>query len=135
MNSDFRQNGHHDPRGATFECRTEVVSGCSVVHVFGEVDLATVHILKEALDSAIAAPHPIIVDFAATRYIDSTTIHALLRAKERHHQTLAVAALGPMLRRVFRLTKVDEVIPLYDTLDAALSTVCVPSASAGVPHA
>jgi anti-anti-sigma factor len=103
-----------------------MVSDCSVVHVSGEVDLATVHILEDALDAAIAAPHPIIVDFAATRYVDSTTIHVLLRTKERHRQTLAVAALGPTLKRIFELTKVAEVIPLYETLAEALATVCTP---------
>ena len=129
MTSDFRQNGHHDPRGAVLECRLEVVSDCSVVHVSGEVDLATVHILNKALDTAISAPHPIIVTFMRTTYIDSAGIHALLLAKRRHHTTFAAAALAPTLRRIFELTGIDKVIPLYDTLDAALSTVCTTSAS------
>lgn len=131
MTPDYRQNGSHGPRGATLECRTEVVSECSVVHVSGEVDLATVHILKDALDAAILAPHPIIIDFAATRYVDSATIHVLLRTQERHHKTLAVAALGPTLKRIFDLTKVAEVIPLYETLAEALATECTASSSAG----
>jgi anti-sigma B factor antagonist len=133
MTPDSRQDGHHDPRGAVLECRIEMISDCSVVHVCGEVDLATVHILNKALDTAIAAPHPIIVDFAETNYIDSAGIHALLLAKGRHHRTLAAAALAPVLTRIFELTAVDKVIPLYETLDAALSTVCTPSVSTGAP--
>ena len=68
MTSDLRRNGHHDPRRTPLECQTEVISDCSVIHVSGEVDLATGPILERALDSAIAWPYPIIVDFAATRY-------------------------------------------------------------------
>lgn len=132
MTSDFRHNGHHDPRGALLECRTEVTSGCSVIHVSGEIDLATIHILKNALDSAIAAPYPIIVDCAATRYIDSTGLHVLVRAKERHHQILAVAALAPTLKRIFELAKIDQTVWFYSTLDAAVSALCAPLPSGGV---
>ena len=132
MTSDFRPNGHHEPRGAALECRTEVVSDCSVIHVLGEVDLATVPILEQALAAAIAAAHPIIVDFAATTYIDSTGLHTLLQARRRHHKVVAIAALTPALRRVFELTRVDQTITLYPTLAEALSTVCPKSMSSGV---
>jgi anti-sigma B factor antagonist len=132
MNADAGHNGFHDPRGALLTCRTEIVSDCSVIHVSGEVDVATIHIFKEALDAAVAAPYTIIVDFAATAYIDSTGIHELIRAKERHRHPLAVAALAPTLKKIFQITKIDEVIALYATLDAALSAVCTRSASGHV---
>jgi anti-sigma B factor antagonist len=131
MKGDFRRNGHHDPRGSALECRIELVSDCSVVHVCGEVDLATVHLLNKALDAALSASRPIIVSFAKATYIDSAGIHALLLAKRRHQTTIAAAALAPTLKKIFELTGIDEIIPLYDTLDVALSTLCVPSASGG----
>ncbi len=124
MTSDSRQDGYHDPRGTSLECRTETISDCFIIHVSGEVDLATVPILERALDSALAASCPIIVDFEAARYIDSTGLHVLLRARRRHHHILAAAALAPTLRRVFELTNVDQVIPLYSTLREALSAIC-----------
>jgi anti-sigma B factor antagonist len=134
MTPDSRQNGHHDPREIVLECQMETISNCSVVHVRGEIDVATIPIFKKALDSAIAVPHPIIVDLAEASYIDSTGIHALLLAKERHHKTLAVAAVAPALIRIFELVEVDRVIPSYETLDAALSAECASSASSGAPH-
>lgn len=130
MTSDARGNGH-DPRRAVLECRTEVVSNCTVIHVSGEVDLATIHVLIGAPDSARAAPHPILVDLAETKYIDTTGIHALLHARERHDNTLAVAALAPTLKRIFDVLEIGRIIPVYDTLKAALSTVCPPSAASG----
>jgi anti-sigma B factor antagonist len=132
MVSDFEQNGHHEQRGTTLECRTEVVSDCTVIHVSGEVDLATAPILEKALDSAIAARHPIIVDFAATRYIDSTGLHVLLQARRRHTRAVAAAGLPPTLRRVFELTNVDQTIPLYATVAEALSRICPASTSSEV---
>jgi anti-sigma B factor antagonist len=127
MTSDSRQNGYHDPRRTSLECRTEITSNCFVIHVLGEVDLATVPILERALDSALASTYPIIVDFEATSYIDSTGLHVLLRARRRHAEILAAAAPAPTLRRVFELTHVDQAIPLYPTLRAAMRAICVAS--------
>jgi len=134
MKSDFRQDAQPDQAGNPLECWVEDVSGCSVIHVSGEVDLATVHIFNKALNSALAAPHPIVVDFSAMRYIDSTGIQALLDAKEQHQQTLAVAALAPTSKRVFEIIEIHEVISVYDTLDAALSRVCIPPGASGSPR-
>jgi anti-sigma B factor antagonist len=124
MTPDFPQDGRHEPQGTTLECRTEVISNCTVIHVSGEVDLATAPILERALHSAIAASYPIIVNFAATRYIDSTGLRVVLQARGRHRQVVAAAGLTPTLRRVFELTNVDRTIPLYPTVAEALSTVC-----------
>lgn len=96
--------------------------------------MATVHVLKEALDSALAAPHPILLDLGETRYIDTTAIQALLRARERHHTALAVAALAPALKRVFDILQVGRAIPLYKTLTTALATLCPPSVPSGAPR-
>ncbi len=132
MTSDFRHNGQHDPLGTILACQTEVIGDCSVVHVSGEVDLATAHILERALASAIAVPYAIVVDCAGMRYIDSTGLQVLLRARERHHQVLALAALAPTLKRIFELAKIDQTIRFYSTLDAALSALCAPLPSGGV---
>ena len=134
MHSDFRQDARPDPAETPLECRIEDVSGCTVIHVSGEVDLVSGHILKMALNSAIATRRPIIVDFSATRYIDSTGIQVLLNAKERHQQTLAVAALASIPKRILEIAKIQEVIPLYATLAAAMSTVCTQDAAKGVPR-
>jgi anti-sigma B factor antagonist len=114
------------------ECRTEVVSDCTVIHISGEVDLATAPVLERALDAALAVPSPIILDFAATRYIDSTGLHVLLQARRRHRQVVAAAGLTSTLRRVFELTSVDKMIPLYPTVAQALSTLCPASTSSEV---
>ena len=132
MTSDLPHDGHHDPRGSLLDCRTEVISDCSVIHVSGEVDLATAPILERALAAAIGGSYPIVVDFAATRFIDSTGLDVLLRARRRHHQILAVAALPPTLRRVFELTKIEQTIPRYGTLAEALSALCTATPPSGV---
>jgi len=134
MNSDFRQDARPDLAGTSLEYWMEEVPSCSVIHVSGEVDLATSHILNRALNSAIAARHPIIVDFSATRYIDSSGIQVLLDAKKRHQQTLVVAALAPTPKRILEIAKIQEVIPLYDTVAAALSIVCTQDAAKGDPR-
>jgi anti-anti-sigma factor len=134
MNSDFRHDARPDQTQTPLECLIEDVSGCTVIHVSGEVDLATGHIFNKALNSAIAARRPIIVDFSATKYIDSSGIQVLLDAKERHQQTPAVAALAPTPKRVFEIIEIHKVISVYDTLDAAVSTVCTPSSASESPR-
>lgn len=94
--------------------------------------MATAPILERALAAAIGGSYPIVVDFAATRFIDSTGLEVLIRAARRHNQVLAAAALQPTLKRVFELTRIDQTIPLYNTLKEALSAVCAATPPSGV---
>lgn len=53
-------------------------SGIIVLRAFGEVDLQTVSILRNALNPASEGPHHVVVDLASVKYIDSSGVRELI---------------------------------------------------------
>jgi anti-anti-sigma factor len=90
--------------------------------VVGEVDLANVERVRDAILRALTGdPALVVLDLAETTYLDSAAIAMLFRLSQRlgHRRqdlSLVVPADSPV-RAVLRLTRIDTVIPLYDTLD------------------
>jgi anti-anti-sigma factor len=63
-----------------FRCETTVEDDRVIVAVFSDIDIASVAQFRTALDSAIAAGKPIVVDLSACKYLDSTGISTLVSA-------------------------------------------------------
>jgi anti-anti-sigma factor len=88
------------PRGAVLRCA-------------GEIDLSNLHLFEQALAASIARAVPTVeVDLSAVAYMDSSTLHALLRA----HRELAAAGRALRVRarpwgvRLFSLLRLDRLI-------------------------
>ncbi|MFH8408804.1 STAS domain-containing protein [Streptomyces sp. NPDC018019] len=101
-----------------------------VVTVTGPLDIDTVAPLEEALRTAGAArpdgagtgdgaARPVVVDLAAVDFADSTTVNVLLQQHAALGTRLRLAAPSPGLRRLFELTGLDAVLPLYATVPEA----------------
>jgi len=96
----------------------------SVVHVSGEVDVYTAPMLREELAALIDAEHAnLVVDLAEVSFMDSTGLGVLVGALKK------IKTLGGELRlvidqekvlKVFRITALTQVFPIYATLDEAL---------------
>ncbi len=70
-----------DPAGeAPFRCETAVEADRVVVSVYSDIDIASVAQFRAALDSAIAAEKPVVVDLSKCNYLDSTGISTLVSA-------------------------------------------------------
>src|SRR5436853_4945678 len=92
----------------SFSMRAEHNNGVVRLYAVGELDLETAPLLDEAL-AAIEAllPATIILDFHSLSFIDSTGLHALLRAHGRateNGRMLAVVNGTDGVRKVFELT-------------------------------
>ena len=104
---------------------TELSDGVYLVAISGEMDIATSPELTSRL-STVRGPTPyrVLVDLSNLTFIDSTGIKALGSAAkdlEGHGGTLVVFAPTANVRRVFDIVNFSEVVPIVESLDAAIS--------------
>ena len=102
-----------------------------VVSVTGEVDLFTAPEFRQRVMAPIAAGvEHVIVDLMATTFIDSSSLGVLIGAHRRlkaRGSRLIVACNGEAIVKTFRITGLDGVFKLVDSLDAALGARAEPA--------
>jgi anti-sigma B factor antagonist len=103
-----------------------MINGIPVVTAPAEIDATTAEQLQAVLLHSAARGHAtIVVDMTRTRFCDSAGLTVLVRA---HNRTVAeggelrlVIAAGSAVARVFAITRLDLIIPLFSSLDEALA--------------
>jgi anti-sigma B factor antagonist len=100
------------------------------VAVRGEVDIAAVPVLDAALDAAIRdSVGAFIIDLSDVEFIDSSGLHALMRARDllgREDRPLAVVCPFGPVRRVFELSGSSELFALYASRGEAAAALVPP---------
>ena len=94
-----------------------------LVTVAGEVDFASAAGLRERLFTLASAGRPLVADLDRVSFIDAAGLGALAGAARRAAAagtSLRVVCARPRIRRLFRVTGLDEALPLAGTLDEAL---------------
>jgi anti-sigma B factor antagonist len=93
---------------------TAALDGTATVALDGELDIATVPALEDALaDVERAQPKALTLDLGGLGFMDSTGLRALLRARSRAGRrgaTLRVANVQPEVARVLEITGVARMI-------------------------
>ncbi len=87
----------------------------SLVIVHGEVDLANIHLLADAVDHLVCRKVPLLFDLTDVRYIDSTGLHFMRQVHERcarKHVPFAMVT-STMVRRICGLLSLETVIPIF----------------------
>jgi anti-sigma B factor antagonist len=87
------------------------------------IDAAGAIAFKEAMRSLTEGGRgPIILDLGAVDFIDSSGLGAIVAAMKHlgRARRLHLAALTPNVDRVFRLTRMDTVFPIHDTVTDAM---------------
>lgn len=93
----------------------------TIVTVNGEVDLASSPQLESLIGEAASAGR-LVVDLSDCTYLDSSALTVFVRAyKARPERFSIVVPLGARIRRLFTLTKLDEVITVVPDRAAAFS--------------
>lgn len=105
-------------QGAALHCWLEATPEAVVVHVEGEVDLATSPRLANAIAAAFARGPRVIVDLSDVHYIDGSGLGILKRAGEANAARMAVAGSGPHVRRLFDIVELSGVVPIVASLEA-----------------
>ena len=99
-------------------------TGAPVVSVLGEVDLATVLALEQALLVVTEdRTGDVIVDLTGCSFLDSRGLGALNAARarlERSERRLALVLANQSVLRIFQITRFDELFEIYPSLRAAI---------------
>jgi anti-sigma B factor antagonist len=85
--------------------------GGPVVHLTGEVDLHTRHLLLEALDE-VDGDAPVVIDVSEVTFMDSAGMHVLFET--RRHAPVTIRGARPFLRRLFQLSGLEELFRFED---------------------
>ena len=103
----------------------EVIEGVPVVTAPEEIDITNAAGLRAALLEAAGPRHAmVVVDMSRTRFCDSAGLNALVTAGRRARADggeVRLVVVGEAVARVVALTGVDRVIPIYASLEDALT--------------
>jgi anti-sigma B factor antagonist len=99
-----------------------------VVSVRGELDLATVPMLREQLESVheiSPVPSPLVVDLSGLTFIGSAGLALLVDLNNQCVERgvlLALVATGSVVPRAIQVTALDQVFSVHASVDEALGT-------------
>ena len=101
--------------------RIDARNGVTSIALLGELDMATVPILNDQLTALErSGAMAILLDLRELRFIDSSGLHALLRAHKRFettgHRFLLVGA-SPIARRLCEITGTEFLLDAKGTAD------------------
>lgn len=99
------------------------------IAIAGEVDLYTAPRFKEELVRAVdSGAALVLIDLTATTFIDSTTLGVLvggLRRLRPNGGELVLIIVDRNIRKIFEITGLDRVFPIYETRAEALESSTV----------
>jgi anti-sigma B factor antagonist len=102
---------------------TRTVAEHTVLEVGGEVDVYTAPRLRERLVELVdAGARDVVVDLGGVEFLDSTGLGVLVGAMKRLRQangTFGLVCSKEALLKIFRITALDQVFPIYPTIEAA----------------
>ena len=97
--------------------------GYTILSPRGEIDFATGPVLKESItDALVGGDVHVVVDLWGVDFIESTGLGALVGSRRRAQAldgSLSLARLDPKVLMVFKITGLDKVFPIFDTLEDA----------------
>jgi anti-sigma B factor antagonist len=116
------------------EVDVEMITPGVAVRVSGELDLATVGDLEERIEDGLSRGSvPLVIDLTECGFIDSSVLSLLVKLRRRLGEAvpppLAVVARDQPLQ-VLRLTRLDDELPVFASLDEAMGALRVAGAVA-----
>jgi anti-sigma B factor antagonist len=106
-----------------------------VISVSGEIDVYTAPTLRERLNELVAAgQYDLVVDMTGVEFLDSTGLGVLVGGLKRarsHQGSLRLVCDQEKIIKVFRITGLTKVFPIYAVLDDALTASDPPVAGGG----
>lgn len=106
-----------------FSTTTSEVGDYSVIGVSGELDVYTAPALEEVLGDLVdAGKIKVVVDLSAVSFMDSTGLGLLIKALKWTRENggaLEVVANSEKILKVFRITGLDGVLTLHESVETA----------------
>jgi len=105
---------------------TQRRDGYTVLQPQGEIDFATGPQLKDAItECLVAGDVNLVVDLLKVDFIESTGLGALIGGRRRAHGlkgSLTLVCTEDQMLKIFRITGLDKVFAIFDTVEAATAT-------------
>lgn len=98
---------------------------CTVLEIRGDLDMDTVAQLRDALEP-LSGPGEFVLDLSGVPFMDSSALGAVVltyKAIRAAGGRLSLAGVQPTVATVLRVTSVDQVIDVYDTVAAAEASI------------
>jgi anti-sigma B factor antagonist len=96
----------------------------TIVSLAGDCDITNAHLLQKIMTGCIPADARLaVIDLSGLRFIDASGVHGLVDARDvlaANGTTLALAAAQPTVARMFTLTGLGQLVPVYRQLADAL---------------
>jgi anti-sigma B factor antagonist len=112
---------------------TRPASGYTVLEVAGEIDVYTAPQLRERLIAVVeGGARQVIVDLGRVEFLDSTGLGVLVGSLKRLRVVggeLRLVCAQERLLKIFRITGLDRVFELYESVASATSDDPSPSAT------
>ena len=97
----------------------------TIVSATGEIDHFSAPQLRSELQAALqAGARRVVVDLTPTEFLDSSGLGALMAVSKQQEGTdssIVIACPQPHLRKLFAISRLDEVLVVRDSLDEALA--------------
>jgi len=120
MNIDERE-------GAELDVVLESVGSFSLIGLSGEVDVYSAPKLRETIKSLVDdGKYNIVVDLEKVAFLDSTGLGVLvggLKRLKHHDGELGIICNQEKILRIFRITGLTKVFPIYRSRDELLANV------------
>jgi len=112
-----------DLLNASVTARESAGEPYTLVALSGEADVTNSDQLRNLLDAEVAKqPGHLVVDLAGVSFMDSSALHALLRANralDRQGGVLSLVAPQEAVARMLSLTAADRIVPVYGSVEEA----------------
>jgi len=92
----------------------------------GRIDNDTSPVFQTRLLAALTLGAAVLVDFSAIEYVSSAGLRALMMGSKQSKASngrLAVAALGPVVKEIFEISRFSLVVQVFDTPADALAAL------------
>ena len=118
-------SGLRDDAISSLACTLRPLDGAVCLSVAGDLDLAGVPSFLGYLNRASEGGSNLIVDLSRLRYIDSSGINTLLAVHKtfaRAGRRIVLAAATPRMLRVLKIISLEQILPVYPTVEVALAS-------------
>ena len=108
-------------------CSERRVGGSIILAPAGRLRLTNADACKEILLRAVgAAERAVILDLSQLEYISSAGLRSVMitiRTAKGRSVGVGIAAMQPVVREIFKVSRFDLVFPCFDTVAAALQAL------------
>lgn len=104
-----------------YHTRTE--DQTTIIEVIGELDVATATQLSEYVAQVVKKyPEKLVLDLSGVKFMASSGLAMLISALKKTKEArvpFGICGLSPVVRQTIQVTTLDEVLPIFDSVEDA----------------